>query len=472
MDRIGPAATACGATLVAVSLGLGACSGTKAVPPDAAAPIIMDAAVPDATPRQLGAFPPEVKSLELRRSMTVLKDPSDDSVRVGTLAAGARVRWRTALKAPGCKKRWIEIEPFGWVCERHFRRSTKPPTAHEYPRIERNAIVPSTYGKVSVEDPLGAQTYSYKDGVLTEKRRLVGSVTMRKYGEITVDEKRYWRIGRREYLAASDMYEHRPSSFGGKRLGDDTGWTLPMGFATNDADGNHKVTVWSKARGGKWLGRLERRAPVKLLETVTDGKGKPFSYRIAEGKWVRAKHVRVARRSEPPPTTGLRERWFDVYLDRQVLVAYEGKTAVYTTLVSSGQRKYRTPTGIYRVFVKFAETAMSGQMGEATQPYSVATVPWTQYYAKDFALHTAYWHDHFGIGVSHGCVNLAPRDSRFLYFWSEPVVPPGWSMAHGTPAHPGSMVRVRSDDDPDPAFQGYAKEVYKARLKAAGKRAK
>ena len=26
--------------------------------------------------------------------------------------------------------------------------------------------------------------------------------------------------------------------------------------------------------------------------------------------------------------------------------------------------------------------------------------------------------------VSHGCVNLAPRDARWLYFWSDPQVPP------------------------------------------------
>jgi hypothetical protein len=104
---------------------------------------------------------------------------------------------------------------------------------------------------------------------------------------------------------------------------------------------------------------------------------------------------------------------------------------------------------------------MKGLNGE--DPYSVATVPWTQYFSNDLALHTSYWHDGFGTARSHGCVNLAPIDSRFLYFWSEPAVPPGWSMAHGHEQRPGSMVRVRSAADPNPQFSGYAKKVWEAR---------
>jgi len=47
--------------------------------------------------------------------------------------------------------------------------------------------------------------------------------------------------------------------------------------------------------------------------------------------------------------------------------------------------------------------------------------------AKDLALHTTYWHDKLGTPRSHGCINLAPADARFLYFWSTPNVPVGWN---------------------------------------------
>jgi hypothetical protein len=113
---------------------------------------------------------------------------------------------------------------------------------------------------------------------------------------------------------------------------------------------------------------------------------------------------------------------------------------------------------------------MSGRMGES-DAYSVATVPWTQFYENDFALHTAYWHDGFGKPRSHGCINLSPADARFAYFWSEPRVPVGWSMANGDESSPGSMVRVHSAQDPSPEFKGYALRVHQARagqLHAAG----
>ena len=56
-------------------------------------------------------------------------------------------------------------------------------------------------------------------------------------------------------------------------------------------------------------------------------------------------------------------------------------------------------------------------------------------------------------------MNLAPRDARWLYFWSDPQVPPGWTMAAGVVEAPGSIVRVRTKDEPAPPVRGYAKKV-------------
>jgi hypothetical protein len=100
----------------------------------------------------------------------------------------------------------------------------------------------------------------------------------------------------------------------------------------------------------------------------------------------------------------------------------------------------------------------------AARPWSeafdaVADVPWTMYYDHSFALHTAYWHEGFGDPRSHGCVNLAPRDARLRYPWSSPDVPPGWTAVCGDADHPGSLVRVRSRDVPEPAFRGYARTM-------------
>jgi hypothetical protein len=133
---------------------------------------------------------------------------------------------------------------------------------------------------------------------------------------------------------------------------------------------------------------------------------------------------------------------------------------VYATLVSTGTKDTPTDPGIYRVWKKVMETDMRDLQSE--DPYSVATVPWTQFFFPDdgLALHTAYWHDKFGTARSHGCVNLAPVDARWLYFWSDPWVPPGWTMTAGVVEAPGSVVRIRTAAVPDPPLRGYAKRVW------------
>jgi hypothetical protein len=194
---------------------------------------------------------------------------------------------------------------------------------------------------------------------------------------------------------------------------------------------------------------------------------KPIAYRIGAEEWIAAADVRMFNPAPAPALLEPGERWIDIDLDNQILVAFEGDVAVYSTMVSTGGKETPTDTGIYRMWLKESEADMKGLNGE--DPYSVATVPWTQFFSpeKGFALHTAYWHDQFGIKRSHGCVNLAPRDARWLYFWSDPQVPPGWTMAAGVVEAPGSIVRVRTKDDPQPELRGYAKKVQEARQQNA-----
>jgi hypothetical protein len=88
------------------------------------------------------------------------------------------------------------------------------------------------------------------------------------------------------------------------------------------------------------------------------------------------------------------------------------------------------------------------------------------FFARNLALHASYWHDKFGEGRSHGCVNLSPLDAHRLYFWTDPDVPPGWTMSHGVFERPGSIVRIRSTAVPAPEWKGYARRVQEARLGA------
>lgn len=70
---------------------------------------------------------------------------------------------------------------------------------------------------------------------------------------------------------------------------------------------------------------------------------------------------------------------------------------------------------------EYGVTRRRGSLG-----FELRDVPWIQYFASGYALHGAYWHDVFGIPRSHGCINLAPIDARFVFFWTDPPVPDGW----------------------------------------------
>lgn len=76
--------------------------------------------------------------------------------------------------------------------------------------------------------------------------------------------------------------------------------------------------------------------------------------------------------------------------------------------------------------------------------FELRDVPWIQYFAAGYALHGAYWHDVFGEPRSHGCVNLAPIDARYVFFWTEPQVPDPWhGINTGDTFGAGTTVRIR-----------------------------
>jgi hypothetical protein len=252
----------------------------------------------------------------------------------------------------------------------------------------------------------------------------------------------------------------------GARLGDDTGWAVPFAFVW-PRNNWQQAWTYSLPPNRSANRQVPVRMPVPILETFSGKDGKTLAYRIGREEWIGAGDVRVFQPAPPPPLLKKAERWIDVDLDAQILVAFEGDMAVYSTLISSGVKDHATLTGLYRIWLKESEADMKNLKAE--DPYSVATVPWTQFFfpEEDLALHTAYWHDSFGKTKSHGCVNLAPRDARWLYYWSDPQMSPGWTMTTGVLEMPGSVVRVRSAADPNPEWKGYAKKVVEARQQNA-----
>ncbi len=109
------------------------------------------------------------------------------------------------------------------------------------------------------------------------------------------------------------------------------------------------------------------------------------------------------------------------------MVAYENNRVVYATRASTGARfiggKYYTPDGSFMTFYKRPSRHMAaGNL--ASNGYDLPGVPWVLYITKSgISFHGTYWHNDYGIPHSHGCINLSPQSAKWLYRWTNPVVP-------------------------------------------------
>ncbi len=109
------------------------------------------------------------------------------------------------------------------------------------------------------------------------------------------------------------------------------------------------------------------------------------------------------------PLTG---KWIDINLSRQTLTAYEGSTPVLQAVVSTGTRRYPTPTGRFAIQRKYRYTHMSGP------GYSLPNVPYAMFFYGGYAIHGTYWHDNFGTPMSHGCINMRTDQAGWLFNWA------------------------------------------------------
>ncbi len=119
----------------------------------------------------------------------------------------------------------------------------------------------------------------------------------------------------------------------------------------------------------------------------------------------------------PMPSTAIEgEKWIDVNLTTQTLVAYEGNTPVYQSLISSGLPQYATITGEFRIWLRHESQTMNGlALG---YDYYTENVPYVMYFSGNFAIHGAFWHNNFGQPMSHGCVNTPVDVAAWLFNWS------------------------------------------------------
>lgn len=371
----------------------------------------------------------DAPSVRFTSNSPVRAEASAASARIGIVGRDGRAK-AVEAKPPmdGCPKRWIRIEPRGWVCESNLVAATEPPTASARVELDDDtqpALV--GYGSVRVAS---AWVYdNVADVDANGGHPPPGAMQVRAVGEQRVRGLRYLLLGDGSLIEPHAVAPSSPSSFHGTVVRDgklDVAWT-------------RRAAGVSAKPGGRVTRTLPARSQVAIRERSADRR----FVRIGEAEWVASAELRVPVAAEElPPGVGEGERWFDVDLDDQLLVAYEGLHPVYATLVSTGRPAHATPPALGRVVVKHRTTTMINST--ADESYSVADVPWTMFYEHTLALHGTYWHDAFGTVRSHGCVNLAPRDARILFDWSAPEVPPGWNAVYTTPSlgPKGSLVHI------------------------------
>lgn len=110
-----------------------------------------------------------------------------------------------------------------------------------------------------------------------------------------------------------------------------------------------------------------------------------------------------------PEAVGDGEFWVDVDLSQQRVYAYYGDVLYREFLVSTGTWQHPTVTGTYRIYVKYRHADMSGP------GYYLPDVPYVMYFYKGYGLHGTYWHNNFGVPMSHGCINFPTIDAEWVF---------------------------------------------------------
>jgi len=258
--------------------------------------------------------------------------------------------------------------------------------------------------------------------------------------KVEVDGIKYWKTARGGFVEASAAYVYDTKGFEGRVLPDGT--SFPMGFVMTskgakryefDADGKLVATE-----------TLPNKTFVDLQEEVEHG-GKAYMM-TTDGGLIRKGVIRFAEERPMPDGLEPYDRWIDVSLGKQMLIAYQGGEPKFITLVSTGKKgskeeSFETPTGQWRIRSKHVSTTMDGQ-SDTDGNYSIQDVPWTMYFNDSIALHGAFWHEGFGRVRSHGCVNLGPADAKWLFDWTTPGLPEGWHGVHAHKGSPGTTVVV------------------------------
>jgi L,D-transpeptidase catalytic domain len=427
----------------------------------------------------------------IARETLIYERPSFKSHKIGYLRAGAQVR-REAEPAghEGCKLGFYHIMPEGYVCVGATATLDPNDPVAQFSRVrpDRSSAMPYRYGRSLYPTPpfytrLPSQTeqqqqeaelarhleagtrsawrdaptdptppfllsggqaptpfgYAHEPNQLTNGRAVADS----SFALLAIYDQGGRRFGLTTDMSLLPLDRMKPvitSTFHGISL--TGGVTLPIVFVRA-----HSALLYA----GSPTGGLSIARALGFREAVAiSGRAQTLSgvnyLETTSGNWLRDENlVHVERMASRPGWVKPGRTWIHVSIVKQTMVAYEGDTPVYATLVSTGadglgdpKTTHSTVRGEFLIHTKHVTATMDSD--EVGDEFDLRDVPYVQYFSDGFAFHAAYWHDTFGTPHSHGCVNLSPIDSRWLFHWTDPPVPQTW---HGAMSlHGGTLVYI------------------------------
>ena len=368
-----------------------------------------------ATPAHANRFGPPWQSRVAVDQTTLFSQPDRTSAPVGPLARGQIVVVVNETDAADGTA-WTQV-PDGWVVSGDIAEETSPWIAEvSLPSV-------SIYARPSSKEPVRKTA---KQGDLL---RVTGTSP-----GIEGDTAVWWSTTE-GYVVLHGLRES--TSDWAK------GWAMPNAddafvgwWGSLRSQANVRVAPTTKA---PVVGGLVPGDRVKVLgEVYGDPVGTNTTwYRIDGGRYAGAvvhsslvsrmpepKQFVAARPADAPPGLGMivvsRSAATLTYLDAD-------NNPRFTTYVSLGRAGVDTPEGEYSTMGKYRFDNMSSlTVSNADHAYHLPNVPFVEYYLDGgYAIHSTYWHDHFGLVESQGCINVTWGDGAYLFGQTQPTVAEG-----------------------------------------------
>jgi hypothetical protein len=413
--------------------------------------VVKNAPIPAENGPQLGA---------VAELVTVREATEPRAAGLGVLHAGARVtRSAEPVSLSGCAGGWYAVRPRGFVCA-----GPEATLDLGHPTLAAMALAPAldanlpyTYARTRSETALFERDPARPEGVreIGKLRRRAGMAVVGSWKARGADgsESRLALLTNGRFVRAADLEAAKPSEFAGVELTKDA--QLPVAFVVKRGVRTFRIEGNEADKGDllEYHARLPLSGRFRSLGSVKYWAVEAGARGSSNEAWVRHQDVTVVqKRSSFPDFVGDDTRWLDISVVTGSLIAYQGKRAVFATLVSvarelppassetqqavDGPRPI--PLGTFAIKQKELTHVGKNAFGFG-ESFEVLDAPWVLELSSGQLIHGAYWHDRFGIEHGAGNLALSPADAARVFRFVQPELPRGW---HAAAARPEQAVQV------------------------------